>query len=244
MSRIYIYNGPGASEASVTQLEYSLPQAMPHAEIVLLSHHDVKQGSWMEDAALFVMPGGADVPYCRKLNGVGNQKIRAFVENGGAYFGICAGAYYACASLSFDAGGESPILGKRELAFIKGEAVGPILASYDFRSMSGARIGKIQDIATGKEIDTFFNGGPYFMVEEGTCDVLAHYMNEEAQDLPAIVTTTVGKGRVLLSATHIEYSPHLLSKDDPCLSDIIPILEKSDPERAVYFKHIVERVMS
>ena len=32
---------------------------------------------------IFVMPGGADLPYCKKLNGIGNEKIRKFIEDGG-----------------------------------------------------------------------------------------------------------------------------------------------------------------
>ena len=30
-----------------------------------------------------IIPGGADLPYCEKLNGMGNQKIKNFVANGG-----------------------------------------------------------------------------------------------------------------------------------------------------------------
>lgn len=33
-------------------------------------------GSWRDGCALLVMPGGADLPYCRELNGPGNTLIR------------------------------------------------------------------------------------------------------------------------------------------------------------------------
>lgn len=33
-------------------------------------------GAWAHDCALLVMPGGADLPYCRQLNGAGNRLIR------------------------------------------------------------------------------------------------------------------------------------------------------------------------
>ena len=51
-----------------------------------------------------VMPGGADRPYCAALNGEGNRRIRAFVEAGGAYLGLCAGAYYASQRVEFELG--------------------------------------------------------------------------------------------------------------------------------------------
>nr|WP_240804813.1 BPL-N domain-containing protein [Cupriavidus oxalaticus] len=33
-----------------------------------------------DDAVIFVMPGGADLPYCARLNGAPNARIRSFVE--------------------------------------------------------------------------------------------------------------------------------------------------------------------
>ena len=44
-----------------------------------------------DHAVMFVMPGGADLPYCAALNGAPNARIRRFVEAGGTYLGICAG---------------------------------------------------------------------------------------------------------------------------------------------------------
>lgn len=38
---------------------------------------------WEETTALFVMPGGRDLPYCKKLNGPGNNKLRDYVHKGG-----------------------------------------------------------------------------------------------------------------------------------------------------------------
>lgn len=33
-------------------------------------------GSWQSSCAMLCMPGGADLPYCRDLNGKGNALIR------------------------------------------------------------------------------------------------------------------------------------------------------------------------
>ncbi|UUZ62721.1 BPL-N domain-containing protein [Polaromonas sp. P1-6] len=66
-----------------------------------------------DDAVLFVMPGGADLPFCQALNGAPNERIRRFVEEGGAYLGICAGAYYACREIAFHAGTDGAICSAR-----------------------------------------------------------------------------------------------------------------------------------
>ena len=42
------------------------------------------------------MPGGRDQPYCRELGGAGAGAVRDWVERGGGYLGLCAGAYWAC----------------------------------------------------------------------------------------------------------------------------------------------------
>ena len=63
---------------------------------------DVIDGWWRDYADGFIMPGGADLPYCSKLNGPGNKQIQEFVRAGGSYVGFCAGAYYGSAYVEFD----------------------------------------------------------------------------------------------------------------------------------------------
>jgi glutamine amidotransferase-like uncharacterized protein len=60
------------------------------------------------------------------LNGAPNQRIRQFVEAGGTYLGICAGAYYACREIAFHAGTAGAICGQRELGFVDAVAVGSL----------------------------------------------------------------------------------------------------------------------
>jgi hypothetical protein len=47
-----------------------------------------------------------------------------FVNSGGSYLGLCAGAYYACSSVQFEQGSRLQVLGDRELAFFPGIACG------------------------------------------------------------------------------------------------------------------------
>lgn len=88
---------------------------------------------------MLVMPGGADLPYCRHLNGAGNQLISDFVKiQGGAYLGLCAGAYYGCSRVEFEAGSDIEVVGDRELGFYPGTARGSIYPGFDYQSEKGA----------------------------------------------------------------------------------------------------------
>ena len=44
-------------------------------KVKLLGTADLLAGSWRRRCLLLVMPGGADLPYCRYLNGAGNDII-------------------------------------------------------------------------------------------------------------------------------------------------------------------------
>ena len=138
-------------------------------QVASLDTAELLEGGWREGCLLLVMPGGADLPYCRHLNGRGNSLIRGgpvmirtpalsslldalhpqglqsqappqlgrlfcslhtccrvpshppaclpaclpgaaclppteFVEGGGSYMGLCAGAYYASSHVQFEPG--------------------------------------------------------------------------------------------------------------------------------------------
>lgn len=161
----------------------------------------------LDTSQLFVMPGGADLYYCEKLNGDGNETIRAFAENGGTYLGICAGAYYGCREIEWAKEETQPICGPRELAFYNGKAIGPV---YDFiedgdftKSWDGAPLLSFGDI----ECPVFYSGGPVFEGPEE--NVIARYSS--LPDNPAaIVALTLGKGEVVLCSPHLEYNGALL----------------------------------
>ncbi|CAN7751425.1 BPL-N domain-containing protein [Cupriavidus necator] len=169
-----------------------------------------------DEAALFVMPGGADLPYCALLNGQPNARIRRFVEEGGVYLGICAGAYYACREIAFHEGTRGAICDSRELVFVGAVAVGslPELTGgklYDGtpRTATAVRLNtttKLTDKAM--TLCSHYHGGCRFdfgnSIPAGT-EVLATYADIE-DAAPAIVSARVGEGRAVLSGVHLEIS--------------------------------------
>lgn len=164
---------------------------------------DILAGALNAGIDLFVMPGGADLFYREKLDGAGNAAIKSYVEEGGAYLGICAGAYYACAALDWWPEQEREgINGPRALAFHKGKAAGPIReyicdGDYD-RSWDGVANLSWQ----GQQIKTLYRAGPLFETGRGE-QVLAAY-DDLAATPPAIIHCKVGRGQAVLCSPHIE----------------------------------------
>lgn len=158
--------------------------------------------------SLFIMPGGRDRPYHAALKGAGNAQIRKFVENGGTYLGICAGAYYGCARVDFDRGFPLEVYEERELQFFKGAGVGPAFGkgTFEYNSEKGARMAQI---GMEKEIvSIYYNGGCTFEGEFSNGRILGRYLDLPNHP-PAIIECPIGKGKALLSGVHLELSPYL-----------------------------------
>lgn len=237
---IYVYDDAGASQESVKQTFHTLKETVSSQySIKLINAEEVLKSRWTNDAALFVMPGGAATPYAKKLNGAGNAIIKQYVKNGGHYLGICAGAYYGSQSTEFDKGGALEVLHKDELAFFPGKAIGPVLAKYNYQNNSGARAALIK--LKQNVINLYFNGGPYFQnaKQYPNVAVLGFYQINH-QLLPAILKINYGKGTVILSGVHFEYSTKLLDRNDPDIAPLLSSLNQSETARSAFSKQIIE----
>lgn len=183
--RVLVYSGPGAGSRSVSSAVESLRLALDPSVRVdtitpeqLMDAYDDHEKGWTEATRLLVMPGGADVPYCDKLNGRGNELIREYVHNGGSYLGLCAGAYYGCQHVEFDVGGPLEVVGPRELGFYKGIARGCMYPGFHYANEDGAVAAPIRFRKYGKQMHgekastggvgweicyDYVNGGPGFV---------------------------------------------------------------------------------
>lgn len=166
---------------------------------------EVTGGALDQQTRLLIMPGGADLYYAEKLDGAGNTAIRRFVENGGTYLGICAGAYYGCSALAWAKGTEQDISGPRALAFFPGTAIGPVHDFIEDGSVEKSWLAAPELIwDDGKEriaCKVCYEGGPVFVPDTpGGFTILARYDG----DRPAIVECPVGAGKVILCSPHLE----------------------------------------
>ena len=164
---------------------------------------DIKDGILDDDISLLIMPGGADLFYCERLDGAANILIKNYVESGGSYLGICAGAYYGATALEWAKGdGEFAICDTRELAFTDATAIGPIYSYIQEHDFSKSWDGLCQLSYNGQSFKAMYRGGCYFENAKDA-DVIARY--DDLTDKPAaIIGKDFGRGRVVLSGPHIE----------------------------------------
>ena len=174
-------------------------------------------------AALLVMPGGADLPYCKTLNGAGVQRLRAYVQGGGAYLGLCAGAYFAASRCEFEEGTAQEVVGARELALFTGTAHGSASPGFAYDSDVSAVAARVlfpSNPASLERLDDlavcYLNGGCVFLphTDSGNgVDVLARYAAGSPGDGGiAAVRCHVGEGLAVLSGPHPEMAPKFLSQ--------------------------------
>lgn len=205
----------------------------------------------LDTCSLFVMPGGADLYYCEKLNGEGNILIEDFVAKGGSYLGICAGAYYACNNLNWNHG---EISGFRELNFYPESAIGPVyqwLENSDSVYNGSWKKPVTIRLEGGSSFPTLYNGGPVFnKPQENGSSVIAHYTDLDDEP-PAIIGGNFGNGKYILSSPHIEKFGHLLVdglytlhnksyEREKAVNDILLPYEQAQKQ---FFKTIVDRLL-
>jgi len=170
---------------------------------------DIQNGA-LKTARLLVMPGGADLYNCEKLGGNGaDLLIQDFVSSGGAYLGICAGAYYGCAEILWDEGGTDEIAGSRTLGFYPGRATGPVKDFIEQRQTEKSWQHAAAISTEDKNYTVLYNGGPLFTMTgppSPEIRILARYDELPGQP-PAIIECIYGKGLAILSSPHIEYGP-------------------------------------
>jgi glutamine amidotransferase-like uncharacterized protein len=222
-------------------------QAVTNAPVAFCSATDIING-YLGKARLLIMPGGADLYFCEKLNGEGNQRIRDFVANGGSYLGICAGAYYGCAELDWACG---EIAGERELAFYSGKATGPVYNWIENAESvySGSWIKAVEMETDNGAFLTQYNGGPVFNINDEST-ILARYNGLKDQP-PAIIAGDFGKGRYILSSPHIEKFGHLLTDGlykhmnnsyEREKAEIVKLL-RFEKHQKEFFKTTIERLL-
>ncbi len=241
-THIIIYAGPGVAQEYLRHIVDVLSFLLSSLyQIKILGERQTLEDPWEKEAALFILPGGADIPYHKSLQGKGNQKIRTFIEQGGSFLGICAGSYYAGKKVVFAKDTSLEVIEERELSFFPGVVEGPVFGPYEYGSYKGARAALVflqedgNRFLRGNKI--FYAGGGYFVEasKNPSVKVFATYQDGK----PGIVECFVGKGKALLSAFHIECNPALLSSQDPYLIKILPDLYEGNAFRLYLFRKLL-----
>ena len=204
--RVGVYTDAGAS--GIGALEWlRIVENSPEMELSMLSGADVRGGA-LEGVDVFVMPGGDSLQEYASLGTNGVEKMRAFIREGGAYLGTCAG----CCLLM-----DGPSRRARMIPWNSGGAINSTLFLTVNVNDAGA---KALGISKGGH-RMRYHGGPFMWPTTnriegadfalwGTYDAAASFKNGTAphrrmHGAAAVVGGTYGKGRVFATALHPEY---------------------------------------
>lgn len=153
---------------------------------------------------ILMMPGGESWKYLEELGTEGARLIRNYVESGGSYFGVCAGAFYATSQRQ---GG--PTTGAYGIGLLEGTA-------YDGTSLGTAPFKEgMLDFDTSSDelmrgLPAHFRsvllGGPSFHYSEAEAQAKKIRVLMQFQKIrePAMILFHYGEGRVFLSGPHLE----------------------------------------
>jgi glutamine amidotransferase-like uncharacterized protein len=245
MQQIIVYVDLGVDGVSLKHIVKSLELEVDPAHHVIrrMDAKALKNENWEKDTVLLVIPGGRDVYYHQALDGEGTAKIRSFVEKGGSYLGICAGAYFGSKSIEFEKGRNYEVCQERSLAFFPGLAEGPAYGKdkYQIDGLQGLEAAHISWKNT--TFHTYFNGGCQFVNahEFPEVSVLSSYLELE-QDPAAVISCQVGKGKAVLSGVHLEYRAAALHRNNPYIDRVRHLLEKGEARRREVFRETLSHL--
>jgi glutamine amidotransferase-like uncharacterized protein len=156
----------------------------------------------LSDCSAICFPGGYAYDYKTALTMNGLNYVRSFINNGGAYIGICAGAFFASSSVEWE-GETYPY----QLKLFDGTATGSIysIAKWDDHAMTRIKLNPDNPVKSGlnETYTVLYYGGPYFTPNPGIqFDTIAVW--SDYNDLPAIICFEYGNGRVCLIGPHLE----------------------------------------
>ncbi len=174
-----------------------------NATVEVVTAAEIRNGI-LYDYDIVVVPGGWAWAYFQDLGVVGVSMIRQFVEDGGAFFGVCAGAYFACDGIRWE--GEYI---EYSLDLYPNVGNGPIeeIAAWPNYNMTVINLNKgTEGPVLSGEPDThavMYYGGPYFETTgtDGVLTLAKYDVNDEA----AIIAYEYGQGRIALSGPHVEW---------------------------------------
>jgi glutamine amidotransferase-like uncharacterized protein len=195
------YGDPSTSTSSRTALQFML--SWMNASVDVLYASDIIDGD-LSGYDMLAVPGGWAGTYNVDLAGTGITEIRNFVRDGGAFFGVCAGAYFGCDKLLWEGG----VL-EYPLNLFDGYGVGPVeeIATWPNRDMTEIIINRTSpliDLSGEPANHTIqYFGGPWFDIagKEGIHSLATYAANNES----AMIAFEYEDGRVFLSGPHPEW---------------------------------------
>jgi glutamine amidotransferase-like uncharacterized protein len=202
--RVAVYDGPGAQNGIGRGPAWLRSRLARGNDLLpeLVDGRDIRDGV-LDQVDVLLIGGGKATPQSQGLGEDGRRIVVKFVQDGGGFVGICAGAYLA-----------SNRSGKwNHLELLPVETVGTDL------ECKTPLVWSIGPLGAARVETADLNGGPIFKPLESAADSITVWARFERNETskakgetplkgtPAVVSGTHGKGKVVLTSTHCERPP-------------------------------------
>ena len=218
---VAIYDGGGAGASGPRNLQ-KVMKTIPRSLAWPIGPSDILDGALVHfDVVIF--PGGSGSKQAAALGIEGRDKVSTFVDHGGGFIGICAGAYLAAANYSwslkicdyntFCEAREIPGVGRKSMWYRGPSSTVTMQLTPDGNEVFGHSC---------EPLTVRYHNGPIVsragIPELSDYQVLAWFRSEVSRyetqrgtmiNTPAIVSGKFGKGRVLSISPHPESSQNL-----------------------------------
>jgi glutamine amidotransferase-like uncharacterized protein len=207
--QVAVYEGMGCSGKGIPCVSDQLGTS-PDFMVTKITAEQIRTGALKKfDVVMFT--GGAAMTQSKALGTEGRDAVKKFVEHGGGYMGICAGAFLACDGYDW----AIPVLDAKTVSpkWQRGEGT----VKIELTELGQKVLGQ-----TNKLFDIHYENGPIIkQAKSGSMPdfkPLAYFRTELAENgtpvgvminAPAIVVSTCGKGRVVVTSPHPEQSKGL-----------------------------------
>lgn len=221
-----LYDGPGVSSLSQNCIKKLFESFNIKIELITAPLTKLHQYHGL------IIPGGADLPYIDALGSQGMHTIKQFIQHGGVYLGICAGAYFGSQDIDF----QPNIKGER-LNLLSVKAHGPKYKPYIHNSRIGARAA--DQYFDNSKCTLYVNGGGWF--EHHDPQLNFSYYDDQT---PSCVIGQNKKGLVILSMPHFEISSQdLLDHEEEALSNnVISLLNQNTILKTQFIHSIIDKI--
>jgi predicted deacylase len=206
---VALYDEAGSFGAGVPRI-VELLDGQAHIGVVRVGPEDIRSGA-LDQFDVVIFTGGSGSKQAEAIGERGREQVREFVERGGGYVGICAGAYLACEGFSWGV----KILDARTVSpkWKRGSGTVTMELTEEGRRILGDRTGPF---------DVRYVNGPILKPSTNAAipdfKPLALFRTELAEndtppgvmiDSPAVAAGECGRGRVIAFSPHPEQTDGL-----------------------------------
>lgn len=211
--RVAIYDCKGIGKTSHLTLRRAL-STDPAMSMEMICPEDIREGA-LGGFDVVMFPGGSGKGIGTSLGVEGRARVKAFIEGGGGYYGVCAGAYLATCRLDSYL---SVVKAYHQQPWAKGKGYVQVELTE-----AGAEFYGADEARLPRRFSVRYANGPILNHENGSVpdvdlpdyEVLMRFRtavkaeSEEMVDEAAAVRARFGEGRIVLMSPHPESSSEL-----------------------------------